>query len=72
MRSVARRQPSWSTHAVAGSAEAGRAAPQPATHCGHGYANQPGQERHVANIYLKVGAHSKAEAAAYALRHGLA
>jgi DNA-binding NarL/FixJ family response regulator len=29
-------------------------------------------ERHVANIYLKVGAHSKAEAAAYALRHGLA
>ena len=29
-------------------------------------------ERHVANIYLKIGAHSKAEAAAYALRHGLA
>ena len=29
-------------------------------------------ERHVANIYLKLGAHSKAEAAAYALRHGLA
>ena len=29
-------------------------------------------ERHVANIYLKLGAHSKAEAAAYALRHRLA
>ncbi len=29
-------------------------------------------ERHVANIYLKIGAHSKAEAAAYALRHRLA
>ena len=29
-------------------------------------------ERHVANIYLKLGAHSKAEAAAYALRHNLA
>ena len=29
-------------------------------------------ERHVANIYLKLGAHTKAEAAAYALRHGLA
>ena len=29
-------------------------------------------ERHVANIYLKLGAHSKVEAAAYALRHGLA
>ena len=29
-------------------------------------------ERHVANIYLKIGAHSKAEAAAYALRHDLA
>ena len=29
-------------------------------------------ERHVANIYLKLGAHSKAEAAAYALRQGLA
>ncbi len=29
-------------------------------------------ERHVANIYLKIGAHSKAEAAAYALRHSLA
>ena len=29
-------------------------------------------ERHVANICLKLGAHSKAEATAYALRHGLA
>ena len=29
-------------------------------------------ERHVANIYLKIGAHSKAEAAAYALHQGLA
>jgi DNA-binding NarL/FixJ family response regulator len=29
-------------------------------------------ERHVANIYLKLGAHSKAEATAYALRHRLA
>jgi DNA-binding NarL/FixJ family response regulator len=29
-------------------------------------------ERHVANIYLKIGAHSKAEATAYALCHGLA
>ena len=29
-------------------------------------------ERHVANIYLKLGAHSKAEAATYALRHSLA
>ena len=29
-------------------------------------------ERHVANIYLKLGTHSKAEAAAYALRHNLA
>jgi DNA-binding NarL/FixJ family response regulator len=29
-------------------------------------------ERHVANIYLKIGAHSKAEATAYALRHRLA
>jgi DNA-binding NarL/FixJ family response regulator len=29
-------------------------------------------ERHVANIYLKLGAHCKAEATAYALRHGLA
>jgi len=29
-------------------------------------------ERHVANVYLKIGAHTKAEAAAYALRHRLA
>jgi DNA-binding NarL/FixJ family response regulator len=29
-------------------------------------------ERHVANIYLKIGAHSKAEATAYALSHRLA
>ena len=29
-------------------------------------------ERHVANIYLKLGTHSKAEATAYALRHRLA
>ena len=29
-------------------------------------------ERHAANLYPKIGAHSKAEAAAYALRHGLA
>ena len=29
-------------------------------------------ERHVANRHLKHGAHSKAEATAYALRHGLA
>ena len=29
-------------------------------------------ERHVANLYLKIGAHSKAEATAYALRQGLA
>jgi DNA-binding NarL/FixJ family response regulator len=29
-------------------------------------------ERHVANIYLKIGAHSKAEATAYACRHRLA
>ena len=29
-------------------------------------------ERHVANVYLKIGAHSKAEATAYALGHGLA
>jgi DNA-binding CsgD family transcriptional regulator len=28
-------------------------------------------ERHVANIYLKIGVHSKAEATAYALRHDL-
>ena len=29
-------------------------------------------QRHVANLYLKIGAHSKAEATAYALRHDLA
>ena len=29
-------------------------------------------ERHVANIYLKIGAHSKAEATAYALCNRLA
>ncbi len=29
-------------------------------------------QRHVANAYLKIGAHNKAEATAYALRHGLA
>lgn len=29
-------------------------------------------ERHIANIYLKIDAHSKAEATAYALRHALA
>ncbi len=29
-------------------------------------------QRHVANVYLKVGAHCRAEATAYALRHGLA
>jgi non-specific serine/threonine protein kinase len=29
-------------------------------------------ERHVANIYNKTGAHGRAEATAYALRHGLA
>lgn len=29
-------------------------------------------QRHVANLYLKIGAHSRAEATAYALRHGLA
>jgi len=28
-------------------------------------------QRHVANIYLKIGAHNRAEATAYALRHGL-
>jgi DNA-binding CsgD family transcriptional regulator len=27
--------------------------------------------RHVANIYVKIGAHNKADATAYALRHGL-
>jgi DNA-binding NarL/FixJ family response regulator len=29
-------------------------------------------QRHVANLYPKIGAHNKAEAIAYALRHGLA
>jgi non-specific serine/threonine protein kinase len=29
-------------------------------------------ERHVANIYSKIGAHGRAEATAYALRHGIA
>ncbi len=29
-------------------------------------------ERHIANIYLKIDAHSKAEATSYALRHNLA
>jgi predicted ATPase/DNA-binding NarL/FixJ family response regulator len=29
-------------------------------------------ERHIANIYLKIGVHNKAEATAYALRHRLA
>ena len=28
-------------------------------------------QRHVANVYLKLGAHCRAEATAYALRHGL-
>jgi DNA-binding CsgD family transcriptional regulator len=28
--------------------------------------------RHIANIYVKIGAHNKADATAYALRHGLA
>ena len=28
-------------------------------------------QRHVANVYLKSGAHNRAEATAYALRHGL-
>jgi non-specific serine/threonine protein kinase len=28
-------------------------------------------ERHIANIYAKIGAHSRAEAAVFALRHGL-
>jgi DNA-binding NarL/FixJ family response regulator len=28
-------------------------------------------ERHVANVYAKLGAHSRAAAAAYAVRHGL-
>jgi DNA-binding NarL/FixJ family response regulator len=29
-------------------------------------------QRHIANIYLKLGAHCRAEAVSYALRHGLA
>jgi DNA-binding NarL/FixJ family response regulator len=29
-------------------------------------------QRHVANLYLKIGAHCRAEATAYARRHGLA
>jgi DNA-binding CsgD family transcriptional regulator len=29
-------------------------------------------ERHLANIYAKIGAGGRVEAAAYALRHGLA
>ena len=29
-------------------------------------------QRHVANVYLKIGAHCRAEATAHALRHGLA
>lgn len=29
-------------------------------------------QRHIANAYLKIGAHNKAEATAYALRHHLA
>ena len=29
-------------------------------------------QRHVANVYLKIGAHNRAAATAYALRHGLA
>ncbi len=29
-------------------------------------------QRHVANAYLKIGAHNRAEATAYALSHGLA
>jgi DNA-binding NarL/FixJ family response regulator len=28
-------------------------------------------ERHITNLYAKIGAHGKAEATAYALRHGL-
>ena len=28
-------------------------------------------ERHLANLYHKIGAHSKAEATVYAYRHGL-
>ena len=28
-------------------------------------------QRHVANLYLKIGVHSRAEATAYAIGHGL-
>jgi DNA-binding NarL/FixJ family response regulator len=28
-------------------------------------------ERHIANVYNKIGAHNRAEATAYALRHGI-
>jgi DNA-binding NarL/FixJ family response regulator len=27
-------------------------------------------ERHITNLYAKIGAHGKADATAYALRHG--
>ena len=32
----------------------------------------PTVERHITHIYSKIGARGRAEAAAYALRHGLA
>jgi DNA-binding CsgD family transcriptional regulator len=32
----------------------------------------PTAERHIANIYAKIGAHGRADATAYAIRHGLA
>jgi DNA-binding CsgD family transcriptional regulator len=32
----------------------------------------PTVERHITHIYEKIGARSRAEATAYALRHGLA
>jgi DNA-binding NarL/FixJ family response regulator len=28
-------------------------------------------QRHVANVYIKIGAHNRAEATAYAMRHGI-
>jgi DNA-binding CsgD family transcriptional regulator len=28
-------------------------------------------ERHIANVYAKIGAHRRADAVAYALQHGL-
>jgi DNA-binding NarL/FixJ family response regulator len=28
-------------------------------------------ERHITNLYAKIGAHGKADATAYALRHGM-